>query len=243
MALVQLSAMFSNIKGKLGGGVFQNTQGGIAVRTKVTPVNRRTPKQELSRRGTFNLQNNWRSLTDAQRADWELFAQTYPKPQKKNPLRNINGQQYFLTYNDYRTRYSLTAMTDINWNVPTLDALEVSLFTLGSNLFVLANRRIDFQNEFLVLFLTWEVSPGLNNPGNRYKMIVFNTDFWNNIILNTEVTSIFGAIPSGGSTVFVKVAAFSRFSPYWTMFNESKEIIQTSWGIGSGVIGSTFVIG
>jgi len=242
MALVTLSAMFSNIKGKLGGGVFQNTQGGIAVRTKVTPVNRRTPLQELSRRGTFNLQNAWRSMTDAQRADWELFAQTYPKPQKKNPLRNINGQQYFLTYNDYRTRYNHSVMYDIDWNVPTLDALEVNLLTLPGNIFVVANRRINVPVEFLVLFMTWEVSPGLNNPGNRYKMVIFNTAYWNYLILNTHLTSIFGAVPSAGSTVFVKVAAFSRTSPYWTMFNESKVVIGDQFGIGAMAIGSTFAI-
>ena len=242
MALITPSALISDIKGKIGGGVIQNTQGGLALRTKTTPVNRNTPRQERSRRDTFNLQNEWLNLTQAQRDDWQLWANTYPKPQIKNPLKNINGQQYFLKYNDYRARYNLPILKDLDWNVPTLDALEVNLFTLPGYLFVLANRRIDFLNEFLVLFITWEVSPGLNNPGNRYKMIVFNTNFWNNIVLSTEVSDVFGAIPATGSQVFVKVASFSRNTAYWTMFNEAKVTISNSFGIGSYIIGSTFTV-
>lgn len=242
MALVTVSALVSDIKGKVGGMVFQNTQAGLAVRQKVSPINRRTTLQTTSRLKMFNLQNAWMNLTDAQRADWDLFAQTYPKPQIKNPAKNINGQQYFLKCNDFRVRYGYDPLLDIDWNIPTLEAFTATIFNFGSNLWLLCNRRIDFANEFLVCFLSWEVSSGMNNPSNRRKMIIFSTNYWNDINITSGYSAIFGTIPATGSNVFIKVASFSKTSPYWTMFYEEKVTVQSTFGIGYYIVGSTFVV-
>jgi len=242
MALITLSPLLSDIKGKIGGGVFQNSQGGLMLRTKVTPINRRTLPQNRSRIDMFNLQNEWLRLTQAQRDDWDLWAVTYPKPQIKNPLKTINGQQYFLKYNDYRSRYGLTTMQNVDWTIPTFSAIDVSFFNIANVFYVIADRKIDFANEFVVLFISWEVSPGLNNAGNRRKMIIFNTSTGNKFDLTTQVTNVFGAIPAAGSQIFYKVASFSRNTPYWSMFVEGKETLYSTLGIGNMIIGKTFIV-
>jgi hypothetical protein len=242
MALITLSALLADVKGKLGGGVFQNSQGGLALRTKVTPINRRTMPQNRSRIAMFNLQNDWLSMTQAQRDDWDLWAVTYPRPQKKNPLKNINGQQYFLKYNDYRKAYSLPVMKDINWDIPTFTAVEATIGYVGGLVFITTDRAIDFVNEFLVFSMSWEVSAGLNNPGNRRKLLSFTTAQANNNFIHTQLIDTFGAVPAVGSEVFIKIAVFSRTSPYWTMFYETKTTIYQLTGIGQMIIGTNFVV-
>ena len=242
MALITLSALLSDVKGKIGGGVFQNSQGGLMLRTKVSPINRRTSTQVTSRLKMFNLQNDWIRLTTAQRADWELFAQTYPRPQLKNPLCNINGHQYFLKYNDYRVRYGLAVLNDVSWTVPSFSSVIGNLMNDGSDLFLFTSRKLDFVNEFVVLFLSWQVSKGMNNPSNRRKMIIGSTLTGNLLTITDSYLNVFGELPAVGSEVFLKLAVFSRNTAYWTAFYESKVTVEQIYAVGTAEVGTTFVV-
>lgn len=242
MAIIQTSGLISDIKGAVGGVVFQNTSAGIAVRQKVTPVNRRTLLQVTSRLKMFDLQSAWMALTPVQQADWELFAATYPKPQIKNTTKNINGHQYFLKYNGYRVRYGMSVLTTIDWSVPTLATIQARFQNFGGVLLLFASRRIDFANEFLVLFMSWETSPGINNISSRRRLISVGTFAGNLLECTASYTSVFGALPSAGSTIHVKCAAFSKNTPYWTAFYEAATVVASSYGVGSGSVGGTIVV-
>ena len=70
MAKVSLSGFVTSILGKLAGSVFQNSFGGLQVRTRVSPRNPRTLHQQ-NQRGQFAwFTGSWRNLTSAQRATW-----------------------------------------------------------------------------------------------------------------------------------------------------------------------------
>lgn len=67
MALVFFSSLVDEIVGKLAGSVFQYSQGGYQVHTRIVPRNPQTQYQQL-RRGEFGfLSASWRSLTTTQR--------------------------------------------------------------------------------------------------------------------------------------------------------------------------------
>lgn len=70
MAKIKLSAIVSEMRGKLNGSVFSKNRGGAYVRTKVTPVNPQSLAQGLVRATLTNLSQAWRGLTEAQRLAW-----------------------------------------------------------------------------------------------------------------------------------------------------------------------------
>lgn len=70
MAKIKLSAIVSEMRGKLNGSVFSKNRGGAYIRTKVTPVNPQTLSQGLVRATLTSLSQAWRGLTEAQRLAW-----------------------------------------------------------------------------------------------------------------------------------------------------------------------------
>jgi len=70
MAKIKLSAVVSEVRGKLNGSVFSKNRGGAYMRTKVTPVNPQTAAQMAVRSALTNLSQSWRGLTVAQRLAW-----------------------------------------------------------------------------------------------------------------------------------------------------------------------------
>lgn len=242
MARITTSALISDIRGKVGGVVFQGGQSGLIVRNKSIPVNRRTLAQTQSKKDLFNIQQEWRALTDSQRDDWNLFAATYPVLQKFSTTKTINGQQYFIKYNDYRVRYNLGILQDPDFTLPSFNAVDVNIFNFNNNMFCLINRRIDPNEEFVVLFLSFETTNSVTNAGNRRKMIVFPTNFFNNYIITNQYNAIFGRLPDVGTELFYKVAIFSKRTAYWTSFTEGKLTVLQNFGVGYMAVGSTNVV-
>lgn len=70
MAKIKLSAIVSEMRGKLNGSVFSKNRGGAYLRTKVTPVNPQSLAQGLVRATLTALSQGWRGLTEAQRLAW-----------------------------------------------------------------------------------------------------------------------------------------------------------------------------
>lgn len=70
MAKLKLSAIVSEMRGKLNGSVFSKNRGGAYLRTKVTPVNPQTIYQGNVRARLTSFSQAWRSLTQAQILAW-----------------------------------------------------------------------------------------------------------------------------------------------------------------------------
>lgn len=85
MALIKMGAAVQDIRGSLNGSTYSRNKGGAYIRTKVSPVQPRTPAQ-LAQRAIFsNNAKAWSgSLTDSQRQAWTSFAAA-------NPLTNVFG--------------------------------------------------------------------------------------------------------------------------------------------------------
>lgn len=70
MAKIKLSAIVSEMRGKLNGSVFSKNRGGAYLRTKVTPVNPQSLAQGSVRALLTTLSQSWRGLTEAKRLAW-----------------------------------------------------------------------------------------------------------------------------------------------------------------------------
>jgi hypothetical protein len=90
MARVSFSALIEEIVGKLAGSVFQDSYGGMQIRTRVSPRNPQTNYQQL-RRGEFGyISALWRTLTSVQRQTFIDAASTPPAALNLFIQSNVN---------------------------------------------------------------------------------------------------------------------------------------------------------
>ena len=95
MAVVQYSALVTQLRGKLGGSQFNKGHNVQTLQRKSTPTIRQTPAQMRTRQIMGIVQRAWKTETPERRAQAAAAAQS-------NPVYNRLGQQVVLTaYNHY----------------------------------------------------------------------------------------------------------------------------------------------
>ncbi len=91
MAKIKLSALVSEMRGKLNGSVFSKNRGGAYLRTKVTPVNPQTLAQGLVRASLTNLSQAWRGLTEGQRNSWNSAVSNFSSTDIFGDIKTPSG--------------------------------------------------------------------------------------------------------------------------------------------------------
>jgi len=74
MARVLFTAVVSEIRGKIAGTTFQNSQGGFQMRTKTTSRNPRSRLQATARANWEYITRYWRSMFQEDRNEWIAYA-------------------------------------------------------------------------------------------------------------------------------------------------------------------------
>lgn len=111
MAKLKLSAIVSEMRGKLNGSVFSKNRGGAYVRTKVTPVNPQSIAQGAVRAALTNLSQGWRGLTEAQRAAWN------------SAVSNFTGTDIF---GDIKTPSGINLYNKLNLNLNAIGVAPIN---------------------------------------------------------------------------------------------------------------------
>lgn len=110
-AKVKLSALVSEMRGKLNGSVFSRNRGGAYLRTKVTPSNPQTPSQLGARSLLASLSQQWRTLTVVERAAWNAVVENFPSVDVFGDQRIPSGQQLFIRLNTNITNVGAAVIT------------------------------------------------------------------------------------------------------------------------------------
>lgn len=204
MALVKLSGLVSDIQGRLGGSIFQKGQSGHILKNSSSPINRNSELQNRIRVITYNLQNRWRNLTVAQRAEWGLWAKWLKVEQNNISGRFINGQQAYLRTNFYRQFYSQTILDNPVFQPYDHAPLTIYLQRFAGFFFVVTDDANLDLTSYLIISVSLQVNPSINNPGNRLKMIYHVLTHAVSQDIQSEYYAIFGMLPGTGDYVFVK---------------------------------------
>lgn len=91
MAKIKLSAIVSQMSGKLNGSVFAKNRGGAYIRTKVTPVNPQSTAQMAVRAALTSLSQSWRGLTADQRAAWNAAVSNFTSTDIFGDIKTPSG--------------------------------------------------------------------------------------------------------------------------------------------------------
>lgn len=99
MALIKFGSVVTNGSGKLGGHVFQNSKGGMQLRTKPIPSGKPSLSQISIRSINKALQKGWRDLSDAQRKVWNDWAVSHSIMTVRDPHKPLSGHDLWMKYN------------------------------------------------------------------------------------------------------------------------------------------------
>ena len=99
MAKIKLSALVSEMRGKLNGSVFSKNRGGAYLRTKVTPVNPQSISQGNVRATLTALSQAWRALTEAERLAWAGAVSSFTGTDIFGDIKTPSGINLYIKLN------------------------------------------------------------------------------------------------------------------------------------------------
>ena len=210
---VNYGAVIVDGRGKLGGHVSQRNFYGNIFRTKTTPINRSTVRQQNRRVSLSELSKEWATLTDDQRIGWRNFAKT-------NPVTDIFGSAMKLT------GFNMFCKVNLNFDTVGLPRskserkerralrrmYKANLKAEGGTIIVDSTVPIT-EGIAVAVYTTAPISPGIASGGSQYKhiQILNHTDVFP-VDLTTNYVKYFGAIVDIGEKIFIKLVQISDVS-------------------------------
>lgn len=86
-------------RGKLGGHVFTKVRSGSAVRTRITPVNRRSKSQGLRRNWFATFARQWSTDATIDHEAWNDAALNFPRTNVFGDLYALSGKNLYISLN------------------------------------------------------------------------------------------------------------------------------------------------
>lgn len=197
MARVLPGSTVADIRGAVGGSVFQRSAHGLSLRSKTTPVNPSTASQNTNRAQLFALQNAWTSLTDSQRTSWEAWAQFQNLQVGQFQTSQMSGQQAFIQLNRYRLLWSLAILEDPIFTPYTLPQSQLEIEDIAGTVYARFTDQAAAANYRPVMLLSWPLKASRNAKPPGTKLIIPDSNFsateW---IINNAYTTAFGITPA-----------------------------------------------
>lgn len=212
MALIKTTSIISEIRGKVQGSIYQRSVAGQILRSKATPINKNSLRQNKTRAFTFRLQQEWRLLSQTERNLWQQFTNFNPILQKRSNNLFINAQQNFIKFNSYRLEYELNILKVPEFSKCEITPIDLVVSSNGTTVLITADRVLKATFEFIILFLTIPFILTINNPGSRFKLIKFLTTDSLTFDVTNPYIKIFGSVPQPGQKIFFRFSNADKFS-------------------------------
>lgn len=108
-----LSALVTSASGSIGGMTASRNRGGMYLRSRVTPVNPSTGRQQFVRNSMSQLVGLWNQALDAaQRESWDQYAQAVPMQGSLGSEVQLSGVNHFVRTNSAALRCGLSIIEE-----------------------------------------------------------------------------------------------------------------------------------
>ena len=211
---MKFGAIVVDGRNKIGGHVASKNRAGAYLRTKVTPVNRRTLAQTGVRSRLTTISKAWKTLTQANRDSWNSAVSSYKKTDIFGDIHNPTGFNLYqkLNNNILSLGGALASTPPI---IAKLDAASapVLTYTVGVPALSLAVTAATGVDHGFKIFATAPQSPGKGFVKSEYRQITaLSTTIVaaNNIL--AAYTAVFGSLGSIGQKIFVKIVPVGSVS-------------------------------
>jgi hypothetical protein len=190
--------------GSVGARTSSRNSGGQYVRQRSMPTQPRTPAQVNQRARLTSQSAAWRGLTDAQRAGWNAFAQSFTIVNTLGTAIHLTGAQCFIKVNTVNL-INGDATVQLPPVLPAFVANTVTALTAvaATPLISLTGVTPAGTTKYMV-FASPQVSAGVSFQGN-FRFIQTATTFTTGVLsLQTAYAAKFGTLIVG-KKVFVKI--------------------------------------
>jgi hypothetical protein len=120
MAIIKLGGGIAAASGSVGGVVFSRNKAGAYIRNRSIPINPSSSRQQTVRFAMAALATRWvETLTAAQRAAWETYAEAVQIPNSLGEMRNVGGLAMYVRSNSPRIGFTGSTLTYVD-DAPTI---------------------------------------------------------------------------------------------------------------------------
>lgn len=191
-------------RNKVGGHVFSKNRAGAYMRTKVTPVNPQTSFQSEARNRLTEFSQQWRTLTEDQRAAWNAAVSNWQRTDIFGDLKSPTGLNLFVRLNTELDIVGGSALTTppLPGEVPAITELSLTTNAGGLVSIGYGPSPVPADTSWKV-FGTPPVSPGKNFVKSEYRLFAtVGAAGTTPLVADTQYAARFGA-PVEGQKIFI----------------------------------------
>lgn len=220
MALAQLNAQFSSVKGVIGGTIFQDYRGNTMIKTRTAGGGRKSETWQANKACLGGIASSWRGLPSATQASWAAAAPSFPYIDKFGNPQIPSGYQLYMTLNLPLACRGLAIMTTppVPDAKPALTGLALATpdpatINVSWTAPLVAGYR-------LVFYMSNIISLGVTNPPTRWREVTNRgAGIAQPLNLATDYATTFGKVTPGARYwLKVEVAALSSGELYSEQF-------------------------
>ena len=162
MARITCGPAVADIRGKVGGAIFQRSSYGLSLKGYTRPVNTHSIVQSSRRAALSDIQTAWQSLTPAQRTSWDHWATYMNMTALHAPESSLFGQHAFIRVNTYRRLSGASFLTDPVFTPLALVPYTLEVQNTGPELLLIMPELVSAGNYHPHVSLSWQLAPGRN---------------------------------------------------------------------------------
>lgn len=210
-ARIKYTALVDNIRGSIQGTTFQRNAYGFTVKGKPNMVNPNTSRQRSRKNQFSQATQNWKNLTDGERAAWDTYAATFPIPTRSNPDSYLNGFNAFARWHGVaQLGQGATLLPDPSGAQGTVMAEAGALQLSGGDLHYLIDSVTTEGPWRAIVFMSRPLSPTQRYVKSWTRFIVAGTEAaLADIDVSASYTNVYGVLPTAGQLIGVRVTFFN----------------------------------
>lgn len=186
--------------GKIGGHVASRNRGGAYLRTKVTPLNPKTPAQNAVRGNFSALSKQWSGLATGLRLGWNNAVSDFAKTDIFGDLRNPSGFNLFVKLNTNLTNSAQANITAVPAKLPIIfSAINSVNFAIVAATGTITLGNVLNNGAKVIVFATPMLSQGTTYAKNQMRIIGTMTVTMATINIHSAYIAKFGALTAGAN--------------------------------------------
>ncbi len=214
MARIKYTAAIADIRGGIGGTAFSNSKHGKFIRTAASRRKTWSTNQQVNQTLFKRITATWRTLTEAQRAKWNIAALQDGKADIFGDIRYSKGFSLYTSRN-----FNLLLCSQAMLTVPALPQtiiiptqLSIYLQQAPTTIFLDALPLVSGMNMSTLVYATKPISAGIKNFDYKFLLMSLYNSYANGRLdISAEYDAKYGR-PRAGLQIAMKIVCINRTS-------------------------------
>ena len=213
MARVKFTAIVSEIRGSLGGNTFQANRYGFTLKNKSLQGFPNSLLQNFSKASLTQILQGWQNLTDAQRAQYNTYASSFPQYPKSGSTVALSGFEVWAKFNLQMACVGIAASPNAVLAPVVVPSYNPSLVTSGGllSLYLGLSEHLDGHN---VLIRASQRMWNTTNPSSaQWRVMKTAVSGPTPISLSDEYFAKFSSYPRVNDTIWISLSEWQEETP------------------------------